>query len=70
MVHYPNTTLDNIEKTKTFCVAQGGRAAIHTPHEMHCIAEFRNLIHKETGHWEENLVNQVCVFGPRELICR
>ena len=66
MVHYPITALDSQEKTETFCKAQEGRTA--NTGEIHCLSEFRDIIYKETGHLENELENEVCVFDPRKLI--
>ncbi|XP_065195715.1 uncharacterized protein LOC135827119 [Sycon ciliatum] len=67
MVHYPDTTLDSQEKTEAFCKTQEGRTA--NTGELHCIKEFRDIIYKETGHLENELENEVCVFDPREVFC-
>ena len=68
MVHYPITTMDSQEKTETFCKTQLGRVA--NTREMDCLSEFREIINKDTGHLEDHLENEVCVFDPRKLICR
>eukprot|EP00117_Sycon_ciliatum_P042935 scpid43174/ scgid31162/ len=67
MVHYPYQALDHPSKTDAFCQEKIGRRA--STHEMRCILEFRDLIYKETGHLENGLEYQVCVFDPREKFC-
>ncbi|XP_065194999.1 uncharacterized protein LOC135826304 [Sycon ciliatum] len=68
MVHYPGRTFDT--ERENFCGNQNARMAINgSVRENRCIEEFRDLIHKTTGHWEENLQNQVCVFSPRDVYC-
>eukprot|EP00117_Sycon_ciliatum_P050525 scpid50824/ scgid5677/ len=67
MVHYPDRISD--AKREEFCLKQNARMPDnHSPGENKCIEEFRDLIHTKTGHQEDTLWKQVCVFSPRRTI--
>ncbi|XP_065195383.1 uncharacterized protein LOC135826709 [Sycon ciliatum] len=62
LVHYPPSKMNNAEMMTPFC--QDQKARVPTEGDMKCVEDFRSLIHKETGHVEQNFANQLCVVRP------
>ena len=66
LVRYPTANMDSAENLAAFC--QNQKARVVTDGDMKCVEDFRSLILSESGHFEQNFTNQLCVVSTSKYI--